>query len=68
MKVEATGIVMMGVCAVETERCVAKAPSPITAVWTMPGRNQINVCRACLDEQLRHGRWVIEGARSVALR
>lgn len=68
MKVESTGIVMIGVCDVQTDRCVAKTPSPITAVWTLPGRNQINVCKACLDDQLRTGSWTIEGARVSGMR
>jgi hypothetical protein len=68
MRVEPTGIVMIGVCDVQTDRCVAKAPSPITAVWTAPGRNQINVCKACLDDQLRAGIWTIEGARAAGVR
>ncbi len=54
---------MFGVCSVQTERCVAKEPAPITAVWTLPAVTQINVCGACLDEQVRTDAWTIEGAR-----
>ena len=68
MRVESTGIVMFGVCDVQVDRCVAKVPSPITAVWTTPGRNQINVCKACLDDQLRSGAWAIKGAPAAVVR
>ena len=66
MKVEPSGVVMSGTCVVQTRVCVAKEPAPITAVWTVPGRTQINVCSACLDEQLRTGTWIVEGARPTA--
>lgn len=68
MKVEPSGVVMIGECNVQTERCVARKPAPITAVWTVPGRSQINVCSACLDEQIRIGEWIVEGARPSAAR
>jgi len=42
---------------------VAKQTAPITAVWTPPGRVQVNVCRPCLEEQVRAGQWEIEGAK-----
>ena len=63
MKVEPSGVVMFGTCSVQTKRCVATEPAPITAVWTVPAAVQIDVCGACLDEQLRTGAWTIEGAR-----
>jgi hypothetical protein len=63
MKIEPTGIVLTEVCSVQTARCVAKKPVPITAVWTLPGRIQINVCRPCLEEQVRSGEWEIQGAK-----
>lgn len=63
MKVEPSGVIMTGVCEVQTPVCQAKEPAPITAVWTLPGRNQINVCRACLEECVRDGEWEIPGAR-----
>jgi len=68
MKVEPTGTVMMGECSIKTARCVARKPAPITAVWVVPGGQQIDVCSACLDEQLRTGVWTIEGARPSAAR
>jgi len=40
----------------------------LTAVWTLPGKTQINVCSACLDEQVRTGEWIVEGARPSAAR
>jgi hypothetical protein len=63
MKVEPTGIVLVDICSIQTDRCVAKQPSPITAVWTLPGRVQVNICRPCLEEQVRSGEWEIEGAK-----
>ena len=54
---------MLGECTVRTSFCTALNPAPITAVWALPGRVQINVCRACLEEMLRQGQWSISGAR-----
>ena len=61
--IEPSGVVMHGVCDIQTEHCTAKAGGAITAVWGPPGRTQINVCRACLEEKMRRGEWVVEGAR-----
>lgn len=63
MKVEPSGVVMRGECDIKTEACTAKEHGPITAVWTPPGRTQTNVCRPCLEEMVRSGKWEIEGAR-----
>jgi hypothetical protein len=63
MKVEPSGVIMTGVCKVQTPVCQAKEPAPITAVWTLPARNQVDVCRACLEECVRNGEWEIPGAR-----
>jgi hypothetical protein len=63
MLVEPSGVVFSGVCAVQTERCVAREWGALTAVWGPPGETQINVCGACLDELVRRGDWQIEGAR-----
>ena len=68
MRVEPSGVVMVGTCSVQTARCVARTPAPITAIWTTPGRRQIDVCSACLDEQLVVGMWTIDGARPSAKR
>ena len=62
-RVEPTGVVLKGVCQMQTPRCTVKAEGPITAVWGPPGRTQINVCRACLEEKIRLGEWEVEGAR-----
>lgn len=64
MKVEPSGVVMMGQCTIQTEVCTAREVAAITAVWSTPGRTQINVCRACLDEMIRRGEWEVEGARA----
>lgn len=63
MKIEPSGVVFVGVCDIQTHRCLATQPAPITAVWGSPGRWQINVCSPCLGEQVRRGEWEIEGAR-----
>jgi hypothetical protein len=63
MKIEPSGVVLIDVCGIQTSRCVAQKPSPVTAIWTSPGRTQINVCRPCLEEQIRAGEWEIQGAR-----
>ena len=60
MKVEPSGVIFIGECHIQTEKCTAKTPQPVTAVWTP---SQTNVCKACLDEMLRKGEWQIEGAR-----
>ena len=63
MKVEPSGVVMIGVCDVQTPKCKAKAASAITAVWTLPGRSQINVCHECMEEMVRVGEWEIPQSR-----
>jgi hypothetical protein len=63
-KIEPSGLVLHGVCDIQTEHCTAKAGEAITAVWGPPGRTQINVCRACLKEKMRRGEWAIEGEDS----
>jgi len=63
MQVEPSGVVMTGECDIKTDVCTARTAKPITAVWTPPGRTQVNVCRACLDEKIRTGEWQVEGAR-----
>jgi hypothetical protein len=63
MIVEPTGIVLVDACTIQTEKCVARHPAPITVVWTLPGRVQVNVCRPCLEEQVRLGEWEIRGAK-----
>ena len=63
MKVEPSGVVMTGECSIKTSACTSKSRGPITAVWGPPGRTQINVCGACLEEKMRAGEWEVEGAR-----
>jgi hypothetical protein len=54
-KVEPSGVILHGVCDIQTERCTAKTGGAITAVWGPPGRTQIKVCRVCLEEKMRRG-------------
>src|SRR6185312_1790773 len=63
MKVEPTGVIFSDICSIQTDMCVARQPASITSVWTLPGRVQVNVCRPCLEEQVRSGEWEIEGAK-----
>lgn len=63
MKVEPTGIIFVAECEIQSDRCTARTPSPITAVWTAPKREQVNVCRACFEEMVRAGEWEVAGAR-----
>jgi hypothetical protein len=66
MKVEPSGVIFSGVCQIRT--CAAKQPKPITAVWVPPGRTQVDICGACLDEKIRLGEWKIEGARVAGMK
>ena len=63
MKVEPSGIVMIGECEIQTPFCTAITPGPITAVWGVPARRQTDVCGSCLDEMVRRGEWEIWGAK-----
>jgi hypothetical protein len=62
-QVEASGVVMVGECTVRTRFCQALERGPMTAVWTLPARIQIDVCGACLHEKLENGDWHMEGTR-----
>jgi hypothetical protein len=62
-KVDPTGVVFSGVCHIQTDRCMAREWGPLTAVWGPPGRTQVNVCGACLEEMVRTHAWDVEGAR-----
>lgn len=63
MKVEPSGVVMIGECEIRTPFCTALTPAPITAVWGVPARRQTNVCGRCLEEMVRRGDWEIWGAK-----
>lgn len=63
MRIEPSGVVMIGECEIQTPFCTALEPAPITAVWGSPSRRQINVCRRCLEEMVRLGEWENPGAR-----
>ncbi len=62
MKIEPSGVILTGICEIQTPVCRALVAAPITAVWAPPGRRQVNVCSACLEEQVRDGEWEIPGA------
>lgn len=62
--IEPSGVIMKGICSLQTDKCVAnQSPAAITAVWGPPGRTQVDVCAACLQEMIRTGEWEIQGAR-----
>ena len=65
INIEPTGVVFTGVCDIQTEKCTARTTAPLTAVWSPPGRTQVNVCGACLQEMVRYGEWYVKGARIV---
>lgn len=61
IEVEATGVVFSGYCNVDTELCTTKEFSgALTAVWSPPGRIQVNVCGSCLNEMIRQGMWKVK--------
>ena len=62
MRVETTGVVFFGQCDVQTKKCTAPVSAGVTAVWGSPARVQINVCGACIAEQLRTGQWTMATA------
>jgi hypothetical protein len=57
MKIEPSGVIFTGVCAIQTDRCNARQSGAVTAVWILPGRLQVDVCGACLNEQVQTGEW-----------
>ncbi len=61
MRIEPSGVIFTGTCSVQTDRCRARQSGAVTAVWASPGRLQIDVCGACLDEQVRIGEWQTNG-------
>jgi len=63
MQIEPTGVIFSGRCEVQSEHCIARDSGALTAVWQLPARKQINVCRACLENEIRAGEWSISGAR-----
>jgi len=54
---------MAGICDIQTPKCSAREASAITAVWTSPGRSQVNICRNCMEEMIRTGKWEVPGSR-----
>jgi hypothetical protein len=59
--IEPSEVILKGICSLQTDKCVANQnPTTITAVWAPPGRTQVNVCVACLQEMIRTGEWEIQ--------
>lgn len=62
MKVETTGLIFEGRCAVQTEVCRAREIGALTAVTTPEGE-QVSVCGACLQHMSESRAWHIPGTR-----
>jgi hypothetical protein len=62
MRVETTGLIFEGRCAVQTEVCRAREIGSLTAVTT-PDGEQIDVCGACLQRMSESRAWHIPGTR-----
>lgn len=57
IEIEKTDVLMGGRCGVRAEYCLSpNGETTVTAVLTST-EEQINVCRACLDAQLKSRRW-----------
>jgi len=65
VKVEPSHVVMWGICEVQTNVCSAKDGGAITAVWTSPGRKQVNVCNECYEKKKESGEWVVIEPKSI---
>lgn len=62
MKVETTGLIFEGRCAVQTVFCRAREFGALTAITTPEGE-QVSVCGACLEEMSDTRQWEIPGTR-----
>lgn len=62
-KVEPSGVIMKGVCSIQTPRCTAKTEGAITAVWGRPDRRR-SMCAGCVSKRRAasaNGRWKEQG-------
>ena len=58
MNVQASGVVMMGLCSIKGPHCTAaRTAAPVTVVWEVESRRQIDVCRACFKQEVEDGSW-----------
>lgn len=56
--IEASGLVMVGVCSVRGPSCTAPVTAaPIAVVVEVETKNQIPVCRACFKGHVADGNW-----------
>ena len=62
MNVVPTGTIFYAVCDVRSDQCSAPEGGAVTAVMN-EASEQINVCKTCLDHQIKIRFWHIEGAR-----
>jgi hypothetical protein len=61
MKIIPTGKIDLGICQVQTPKCLAITRSPI--IFFIVSDQEMTVCKACLEENIRSGLWEVEGAR-----
>jgi len=59
MKVRLSGSPMMAECDIQSPNCEAKDPKMLEPVNILPGKKQINVCKACRDDMIKKGIWVL---------
>ncbi len=60
VRIRPSGVAMLGVCELRLKgicRTEDGQPGPITAVWD-ERRDQIDVCKPCLDAKFESGEWV----------
>ncbi len=65
VEVEPSYVVMWGICDVQTHVCSAKDGEAVTAVWTSPGRKQVNVCNECYEKKKESGEWIVTEPKNI---
>lgn len=63
MIVSPSGVIFRGQCEIQSAECTARESGALTAVWTAEPREQVSVCRACVEAMIRAGEWEVSGAR-----
>ncbi|MBF0103322.1 MAG: hypothetical protein HQK77_20670 [Desulfobacterales bacterium] len=56
---------MWGICEVQTDACSAKNGGLITAIWSSPGRKQVNVCTECYEHKKETGEWIVREPKNI---
>lgn len=63
MRVVPTGAVFYAVCDLKLEGCAARNGGAVTTVLLPDNFEQVNTCKVCLNNEIRKGKWTIEGSR-----